>query len=123
MTRCSKAKKPVNACVHTYTKSQTPNTRRRGPGWRIHGSVEDTKLSSNKQHTLSQEGTACEDAYKQCVARQGTAGGRLTIEVTEKYAFQKCKGLLRKPQLVQYADLAFRLKTDKGPCVSSAQAS
>jgi hypothetical protein len=24
-----------------------------GPGWRIHGSVEDTKLSTNKQHTLS----------------------------------------------------------------------
>ena len=26
---------------------------RRGPGWRIHGSVEDTKLSTNKQHSLS----------------------------------------------------------------------
>ena len=25
----------------------------RGPGWRIHGGVEDTKLSTNKQHTLS----------------------------------------------------------------------
>jgi hypothetical protein len=24
-----------------------------GPGWRIHGSVEDTKLSTNKQHSLS----------------------------------------------------------------------
>ena len=24
-----------------------------GPGWRIHGSVEDTKSSTNKQHTLS----------------------------------------------------------------------
>ncbi len=23
------------------------------PGWRIHGSVEDTKLSTNKQHSLS----------------------------------------------------------------------
>jgi len=55
LTRSSKAKKPMNACVHTYTKSQTPSTRRRGPGWRIHGSVEDTKLSTNKQHTLSQE--------------------------------------------------------------------
>jgi hypothetical protein len=53
LTRGSKAKKPMNACVHTYTKSQTPSTRRRGPGWRIHGSVEDTKLSTNKQHTLS----------------------------------------------------------------------
>jgi hypothetical protein len=55
LTRSSKAKKPMNACGHTYTKSQTPSTRRRGPGWRIHGSVEDTKLSTNKQHTLSQE--------------------------------------------------------------------
>ncbi len=26
----------------------------RGLGWRIHGSVEDTKLSTNKQHSLSQ---------------------------------------------------------------------
>jgi hypothetical protein len=24
-----------------------------GPGWRMHGGVEDTKLSTNKQHTLS----------------------------------------------------------------------
>jgi len=39
--------------VHTYTRSQTPSTRIRGPGWRIHGCVEDTKLSTNKQHTLS----------------------------------------------------------------------
>ena len=53
LTRSSKAKKPMNACVHTYTKSPTPSTRRRGPGWRIHGSVEDTKLNTNKQHTLS----------------------------------------------------------------------
>jgi hypothetical protein len=45
--------KPVNAWVHTYTKSQTPSTRSRGLGWRIHESVEDTKLSTNKQHTLS----------------------------------------------------------------------
>ena len=37
LTRSSKAKKPMNACVHTYTKSQTPSTQRRGPGWRIHG--------------------------------------------------------------------------------------
>ena len=53
LTRSSRAKKPMNACVHTYTKPQTPSTRRRGPGWQIHGSVEDTKLSTNKQHTHS----------------------------------------------------------------------
>jgi hypothetical protein len=35
-----------------------------------------------------QEGTAWEDAYKQCVARQGTADGGLTLEVTEKYLTQ-----------------------------------
>jgi len=45
--------KPVNAWVHTYTKPQTSSTRSRGLGWRIHESVEDTKLSTNKQHTLS----------------------------------------------------------------------
>ena len=45
--------KPVNTCGHTYTKPQTPSTRSRGLGWRIHESVEDTKLSTNKQHTLS----------------------------------------------------------------------
>jgi hypothetical protein len=27
------------------------HTHSRGLGWRIHGSVEDTKLSTNKQHT------------------------------------------------------------------------
>ena len=53
LTWSSKAKKPMNACVHTYTKSKTPSTRRRGPGWRIHGSVEDTKSSTNKQYSLS----------------------------------------------------------------------
>ncbi len=41
----------MNAWVHTYTKPQTSSTRSRGLGWRIHESVEDTKLSTNKQHT------------------------------------------------------------------------
>ena len=45
--------KPVNACGHTYMEPQTSNTRSRGLGRRIHGSVEDTKLSTNKQHCLS----------------------------------------------------------------------
>jgi hypothetical protein len=31
-----------------------------------------------------QEGTAWEDAYKKCVARQGVGGGGLTLDVTEK---------------------------------------
>jgi hypothetical protein len=43
----------VNACVHTYTEPQTSSTRSRGLGRRIHESVEDTKLSTNKQHSLS----------------------------------------------------------------------
>ena len=43
----------MNAWVHTYTKPQTSSTRSRGLGWRIHESVEDTKLSTNKQHSLS----------------------------------------------------------------------
>ena len=45
--------KPVNAWVHTYTKPRTSSTRSRGLGWRIHESVEDTKLSTHKQHSLS----------------------------------------------------------------------
>jgi len=49
----------VNACVHTYTEPQTSSTRSRGLGWRIHGSVEDTKLSTNKQHTLSRGCSHC----------------------------------------------------------------
>ena len=54
----------MNACVHTYTKPQTSSTRSRGLGWRIHESVEDTKLSTNKQHTLSQ--TQCEKLGAAC---------------------------------------------------------
>jgi hypothetical protein len=59
----------MNACVHTYTKPQTSSTRRRGPGWRIHGSVEDTKLSTNKQHSLSHAPTDNPDRVK--IARNG----------------------------------------------------
>jgi hypothetical protein len=36
---------------------------RRGPGWRIHGSVEDTKLSTNKQHSLSSQRISASRAY------------------------------------------------------------
>jgi hypothetical protein len=38
-------------------------------GWRIHGSVEDTKLSTNKQHSLSW----CEKVkgYENCTSQQG----------------------------------------------------
>ena len=43
----------MNACVQTYTEPQTSSTRSCGLGRRIHGSVEDTKLSTNKQHSPS----------------------------------------------------------------------
>ena len=43
-----------------------------------------------------QEGTVLEDSYKKCVARQGTAGGGLTLEVTEKYA-TKTMNMLAQP--------------------------
>ena len=36
-----------------YFSIEHTRTRPRGLGWRIHGSVEDTKLSTNKQHHLS----------------------------------------------------------------------
>ena len=38
----------------TVQHSSCNGAQSRGLGWRIHGSVEDTKLSTNKQHTLSQ---------------------------------------------------------------------
>ena len=56
--------KPVNAWVHTYTKPQTSSTRSRGLGWRIHESVEDTKLSTNKQHSLYQPESGAEPVKK-----------------------------------------------------------
>ena len=55
----------MNACVHTNTKPQISSTRSRGLGWRIHGSVKDTKLSTNKQHTLP----LCRSASLYCCAR------------------------------------------------------
>jgi len=45
----------MNDWVHTYTKPQTSSTRSRGLGRQMHESVEDTKLSTNKQHTLSRD--------------------------------------------------------------------
>jgi hypothetical protein len=43
-----------------------------------------------------QEGTAWEDAYKKCVARQGVVGGGLTLDVTEKFATE-AMNLLAQP--------------------------
>jgi hypothetical protein len=43
-----------------------------------------------------QEGTAWEDAYKKCVARQGVGGGGLTVDVTEKFATE-AMNLLAQP--------------------------
>jgi hypothetical protein len=63
----------VNACVHTFTKPQTSSTRSRGLGRRIHGSVEDTKLSTNKQHSLSL--LACRRALSRpCIHRELARG-------------------------------------------------
>jgi hypothetical protein len=43
-----------------------------------------------------QEGTAWQDAYKTCVARQGVVGGGLTLDVTEKFATE-AMNLLAQP--------------------------
>ena len=43
-----------------------------------------------------QEGTAWEDAYKKCVARQDVVGGGLTLDVTEKFATE-AMNLLAQP--------------------------
>ena len=100
--------KPVNAWVHTYTKPQTSSTRSRGLGWRIHESVEDTKLSTNKQHTLS-GGRAIRGAVS-TIAQHGTSadnkstrlgGGRDNGElsdVAQKYCTTQWHGLGGLPQ-------------------------
>jgi hypothetical protein len=36
-----------------FIKFDKEHNLSRGLGWRIHGGVEDTKLSTNKQHSLS----------------------------------------------------------------------
>jgi hypothetical protein len=56
----------MNDWVHTNTKPQISSTRSRGLGWRIHGSVEDTKLSTNKQHSLSHDGGVGQDPLAPC---------------------------------------------------------
>jgi hypothetical protein len=43
-----------------------------------------------------QEGTSWEDAYKKCVAQQGTAGSGLTLELTETYA-KEAMNILAQP--------------------------
>ena len=68
-----------------------------------------------------QEGTAWEEAYKKCVARQGVAGGGLTLRVTEKFAKEAMNLLAQtvrgsaqnheaRPQIAGKA-------TDKNSCV------
>jgi hypothetical protein len=53
-------------------RPQISSTRSRGLGWRMHGSVEDTKLSTNKQHSLSRcrrlrpEGFARHHCFSKC---------------------------------------------------------
>jgi hypothetical protein len=44
-----------------------------------------------------QEGTAWEDAYKKCVAKQGVSGGGLTLHVTEKIAKEAMNLLAHQP--------------------------
>jgi len=40
-------------CLYFIVKSVYFILETRGPGWRIHGGVEDTKFSTNKQLSLS----------------------------------------------------------------------
>ena len=67
--------KPMNAWVHTYTKPQTSSTRSRGLGRRIHESVEDTKLSTNKQHSLLSSSGAKNLFKEMTLATSGVLGG------------------------------------------------
>jgi hypothetical protein len=84
----------MNACVHTYTKPQTSSTRNRGPCWRIHGSVEDTKLSTNKQHTLSLVVRASKPIKRQetVLVHYNPRGGIQSWETVFKCTCCLCRG-------------------------------
>jgi hypothetical protein len=62
------------------------------------------------------EGTAWEDAYKQCVAHQGTVGSGLTLEVTEKYATEAMSILAQRGYVERVVEekLADRRKQTPG---------
>ena len=47
---------------HVTRNNRVHSVDSRGLGWRIHGSVEDTKLSTNKQHTLLTTSGVCQSA-------------------------------------------------------------
>ena len=83
----------MNACVHTDTKPQISSTQSRGLGWRIHGSVEDTNLSTNKQHSLSLSSSAnceflCFYGWSQDFTHRLTL---LTNSPTEKLTTSSCR--------------------------------
>jgi len=47
------ARLPATPSLFSSSSARSHTCESRGLGWRIHGSVEDTKLSTNKQHSLS----------------------------------------------------------------------
>jgi hypothetical protein len=89
----------VNACVHTYTEPQTSSTRSRGLGRRIHGSVEYTKLSTNKQHSLSQP-YARDSGNKIAASAHGMGSGGLVVDAMS--AAIGCLGVDRRGVCVYY---------------------
>jgi hypothetical protein len=62
----------------------------RGLGWRIHESVEDTKLSTNKQHSLSQ---LAKELRQEAAATAMDSNWRIVDP--SKYPQQVCRGLAR----------------------------
>jgi hypothetical protein len=110
----------MKAWVHTNTKPQISSTRSRGLGWRIHGSVEDTKLSTNKQLTLSRF-TLIPGEEGAALRHRGRMGEPATVAT---WGPPKCCGPTRVSTmpviLVMEAQLAVlssskRLLADAGP--------
>ena len=81
--------------MHTYTKPQTSNTRSRGLGWRIHGSVEDTKFSTNKQLSLSRSTPRPDGFHSSISAAQEGEGsciqGQQSFVVNDRSALEYAK--------------------------------
>jgi hypothetical protein len=83
------------------------NIQRRCPGWRIHGSVEDTKLSTNKQHSLSHFHVAtAEGTNPDYVSREAVAALHVHVKEHMSAQFGTTLDRLTKRRYTQAHNLA-----------------
>jgi hypothetical protein len=74
------------AHVQEQVGGPAPVKQRRGPGWRIHGSVEDTKLSTNKQLSLSQVWSRAVKCTRKTQRKRPRADANRAVSSGYKYA-------------------------------------